>query len=332
MQNAARLVADALRFPEGPVPLRDGSVLVVEMAAGCLTRIAPDGRKTRVADLGGGPNGAAIAPDGRCIVCNNGGSRWHERDGHLMPGLVSDSYDGGWIEAVDLATGAHEVLYRACGDIPLTGPNDIVFDRDGGFWFTDHGRLRRRTRDRGAVYYARPDGSLIREVVFPLDMPNGIGLSPDGRTLYVAETMTARLWAFEVTGPGEVRRSRGDLLWQPGRLVVGLGGYNFFDSLAVDSSGDIYVATLPGRISVFSPAGELRREIAVDDPIPTNIAFGGGNLRTAFITLSSSGRLIAMDNDVPGLEPAFSALDGAPRPGLGDTRTTQQTKSNEEYP
>jgi gluconolactonase len=132
--------------------------------------------------------------------------------------------------------------------------------------------------------------------------------------------MTARLWAFEVTGTGEVRRSRGDLLWQPGRLVVGLGGYNFFDSLAVDSSGDIYVATLPGRISVFSPAGELRREIALDDPVPTNIAFGGEDLRTAFITLSSSGRLIAIDNDVPGLEPAFSVLDHAPRLESGDAR------------
>jgi gluconolactonase len=307
VQQRARLVAAGLRFPEGPVPLRNGDVLLVEIEAGCLTRVGADGSKTRVATLGGGPNGGAIGPDGRCYICNNGGSRWHEREGRLMPGLVSESYDGGWIEAVDLQTGESEILYRECGGVRLTGPNDIVFDRHGGFWFTDHGRLRRRTRDRGAVYYAAADGSAIREVIFPLDMPNGIGLSPDERTLYVAETMTARLWAFEVTGPGETRTNRGGVLWEPGRLLVGLGGLNYFDSLAVDSRGDIYVATLPGRISVFNPHGALCREIAVDDPVPTNIAFGGEDLRTAFITLSSSGRLVAVDNDVPGLELAFTA-------------------------
>jgi gluconolactonase len=298
------------------VALRDGSVLVVEIEAGCLTRVATDGSKTRLATLGGGPNGAAIGPDGRCYICNNGGSRWHERDGRLMPGLVSNTYQGGWIEAVDLRTGASEILYRGCGAVRLTGPNDLVFDGHGGFWFTDHGRLYRRTRDRGAVYYASADGSLIREVIFPLDMPNGIGLSPDGGTLYVAETMTARLWAFEVTAPGEARTHRGGVLWEPGRLLVGLGGLNYFDSLAVDSRGDIYVATLPGRISVFDPQGTLKREIAVDDPVPTNIAFGGEDLRTAFITLSSSGRLIAVANEVPGLELAFT--DAAQRPAAAD--------------
>src|SRR5690242_9923073 len=176
---AQRIVADGLRFPEGPVPLLDGSVLVVEIEAARLTRIAPAGMRSTVVQLRRGPNGAAIGPDGRCYVCNNGGSRWHERDGRLMPGLVSADYAGGWIEAVDLSTGEVETLYRAYGDVMLKGPNDIVFDRHGGFWFTDHGRLHRHTRDRGAVYYATVDGAMIREVVFPLDMPNGIGLSPD---------------------------------------------------------------------------------------------------------------------------------------------------------
>lgn len=301
-----RLVADGLRFPEGPVPLSDGSVLVVELEAGRLTRVAPSGAKTIVARLGGGPNGAAIGPDGRCYVCNNGGSRWHERDGRLMPGLVSNDYAGGWIEAVDLGTGHATVLYRTCGDVTLKGPNDIVFDRHGGFYFTDHGRLHRRTRDRGAVYYAATNGSSIREVLFPLDMPNGIGLSPDGETLYVAETMTARLWAFEVAGPGEIVTRRGGLMWEPGRLVAGPGGFNYFDSLAVDSLGRIHVATIPGRISVIEPTGAIAEEIAFDDQVPTNIAFGGSDLCTAFVTLSSTGRLVAYDCAVPGQPLAFS--------------------------
>jgi gluconolactonase len=305
--SAQRIVAEGLRFPEGPVPLPDGTVLVVEIEAARLTRIAPDGTHSTVAQLRGGPNGAAIGPDGRCYVCNNGGSRWHERDGRLMPGLASADYAGGWIEAVDLSTGEVEMLYRACGDVMLKGPNDIVFDRHGGFWFTDHGRLHRRTRDRGAVYYAAVDGVMIREVVFPLDMPNGIGLSPDGATLYVAETMTARLWAFDVTAPGQVALRRGGLMWEPGRLVAGMGGLTYFDSLAVDARGRIWVATIPGRITVIAPDGTVEGEVAVDDPVPTNVAFGGPGLRTAYVSLSSSGRLAAFEADVPGLKPAFGA-------------------------
>lgn len=299
------VLAQGLRFPEGPVPLADSSVLVVEMEAARLSRVTPAGNVVTVAQLTGGPNGAAIGPDGRCYVCNNGGSRWHERDGRLMPGLVSADYRGGWIEAVDLGTGRSTVLYRACGDVGLTGPNDIVFDRHGGFYFTDHGRLHRRTRDRGAIYYAAPDGSSIREVVFPMDMPNGIGLSPDGGTLYVAETMTARLWAFEVAAPGEIPRKRGGVLWEPGRLLTGLGGLNYFDSLAVDSLGRIHVATLPSRITIAAPSGAIVDEVAVDDPVPTNIAFGGPDLRTAYVTLSSTGRLVSYPCPAAGHPLAF---------------------------
>ncbi|MGI4796657.1 MAG: SMP-30/gluconolactonase/LRE family protein, partial [Janthinobacterium lividum] len=262
-----QLVTAGLRFPEGPVCLANGDVLLVEIEAGRLTRVSPGGEKTVVADLGGGPNGAAIGTDGRCYVCNNGGGRWHERDGQLLPGLVSADYAGGWIEAVDLQTGVSTRLYDHCGDNRLNGPNDIVFDRHGGFYFTDHGRLHRRTRDRGAIYYAAPDASFIHEVVFPLDMPNGIGLSPDGATLYVAETMTARLWAFDVGGPGEVHTKRGGVLWEPGRLVLGLGGLNYFDSLAVDAAGRIHVATIPGRISVIDPEGRVVSEVPVNDPV-----------------------------------------------------------------
>ena len=75
----------------------------------------------------------------------------------------------------------------------LCGPNDIVFDRTGGFWFTDLGKQRRREIDRGAVYYAQPDGSSIQRMLDNVDHANGCGLSPDGNTLYVAQTTTGRL-------------------------------------------------------------------------------------------------------------------------------------------
>ena len=294
-------ISDGLRFPEGPIALADGSVLVVEVAAGCLSRIR-DGQRSVVAQLGGGPNGAAIGPDGRCYVCNNGGFRWTERDGKLLPSLTADDYQGGRIEAVDLATGAFEVLYRACGDVPLNGPNDIVFDAHGGFWFTDHGHAHRRSRDRGAVYYAQADGSGIRQAIFPLETPNGIGLSPDGRTLYVSESITARLWAFDITAPGTVGRGTRNIVGGVGRLVAGLGGFHLFDSLAVDIHGNIHVATVPTGITVIAPDGQLLDTIALPDPFSTNLCFAGPERKTVYATQSSTGRLVSFEGTRAGLE------------------------------
>src|ERR687897_3150342 len=96
-----REITTGLQFPEGPVALPDGSVLVVEIARRCLTRVLPDGRKEIVATPGGGPNGAAIGPDGKCYVCNNGGFEWHRRGDIVVPGLQDSAYQGGSIQAVD---------------------------------------------------------------------------------------------------------------------------------------------------------------------------------------------------------------------------------------
>ena len=300
-----REIASSLRFPEGPVAMPDGSVVLVEIERGCLTRVQPDGTKQVVAQLGGGPNGAAIGPDGRAYVCNNGGFKWVDDDTGLRPVLQADDYSGGRIERVDLATGAFETLYAASDQAPLRGPNDLVFDRHGGFYFTDLGKGRARELDRGAVYYARADGSLIREVAFPMLTPNGVGLSPDGNTLYVAETEPARLWAFDLAGPGEIRRQP----WPSphgGRLVTGSANFQRFDSLAVDCAGNICVATLVhGGISVISPDGASVRHVPMPERWVTNICFGGADLRTAFITLSSTGRLVACEWEEAGTPLAY---------------------------
>lgn len=300
-----REIAAGLRFPEGPVAMPDGSVLLVEIERGCLTRVQPDGTAELVAQLGGGPNGAAIGPDGHCYVCNNGGFRWVDDETGLRPVLQADDYSGGRIERVNLRTGAFETLYAASDPAPLRGPNDLVFDRQGGFYFTDLGKGRLRELDRGAVYYARADGSLIREVAFPMLTPNGVGLSPDGGTLYVAETEPARLWAFELTGPGEIRRQP----WPSphgGRLVTGSANYQRFDSLAVDRAGNICVATLVhGGISIISPDGASVRHVPMPERWVTNICFGGADLRTAYITLSSTGRLVACQWEEAGAPLAY---------------------------
>lgn len=297
-----REVTRGLKFPEGPIAMADGSVLVVEIEGATLTRVLPDGTKQTVAHLGGGPNGAAIGPDGKCYVCQNGGFNWiHHDDGFARPHGRADNYERGGIQRVDLDTGAVEWVYDRCGDVPLFGPNDIVFDRDGGMWFTDHGKSYDRIMDRGAIYYARIDGSLIKEVTFPMITANGVGLSPDENTLYATETETGRLWAWPITGPGEVAK---DAWPSPngGKFLGGGQGYQRFDSLAVEAGGNICVASLVyGGISVFSPEGGLVEWYEADEPYCTNICFGGPDMQTAFITLSGYGRLVAVDWPRPGL-------------------------------
>ena len=295
------VVATGLKFPEGPIAMPDGSVLVVEIARGTLSRVTVDGRVEVVAETGGGPNGAAIGPDGKCYICNNGGFDWVERRGRIYPADQAADYRGGRIERVDLDTGAVDVLYEAAGDVPLRGPNDIVFDATGGFWFTDHGKTRPRDRDRTGVFYAKADGSHIEEAIFPLEAPNGIGLSPDEDELYVAETPTGRLWAFPLAAPGKLAGERAD---RPdgGRLVRGRQGYFLFDSLAVDAEGNVCIATIiDGGISVLSPAGGEPGFVPMPDRLTTNICFGGADLATAYITLSSTGQLVSMPWATPGL-------------------------------
>src|SRR4051794_8292175 len=184
-----REIASGLQFPEGPVAMNDGSILLVEIARGTLSRVTPDGRIHVLAALGGGPNGAAVGPDGAIYVCNNGGFRWAtEADGCHRPVGQAEDYSGGRIERVDLATGRFDRLYDAVEGQPLRGPNDIVFDAHGGFYFTDLGKVRALDMDRGGVFYARPDGGSARVIARPVMTPNGVALSPDGRTLYYAET------------------------------------------------------------------------------------------------------------------------------------------------
>ena len=302
-----RVMASGLRFPEGPIAMADGSVLLVEIERQTLSRVTPAGAVEVVATVPGGPNGAAIGPDGRVYVCNNGGFAWLYEGDAMRPHGIPADYRSGGIDVVDPKTGAVERLYEACGGNRLNGPNDIVFDGQGGFWFTDLGKRRARDMDRGFIYWAKADGSEIREVISAMLTPNGIGLSPDGRTLYVAETDSARLWAFEITAPGEIRRAP----WPSpygGRLVAGVGGYRRFDSLAVAASGAVCVAGVDScAIVEIHPNGQILREHWVPDIMVTNLAFGGPDQRTAFVTLSYGGKLVAMDWHEPGLTLAYNA-------------------------
>lgn len=292
-------ITTGLQFPEGPVAMPDGSVILTEMFASRLTRVAPDGTKTTVAEINGSPNGLAVGPDGALYLCNNGNAFTPLNAGGLMyPGPFDESrYIGGRIQRVDIATGTVTDLYTHCGETQLRAPNDIVFDKHGGFYFTDHGTRSERSADRTGIYYAKPDGSFIEEVAFPTDGPNGIGLSPDEKTLYWAETHTGRVYQRAITSPGKLAPP------DASTVLCGLPGYQLLDSLAVDGDGNVCVATIVnGGITVISPQGEVLQHIAVDDRITTNICFGGPDYQTAYITASTTGRLLAMKWPYKGLK------------------------------
>lgn len=276
------VIAEGLAFPEGPVVMADGSVIVVEIMAGRITRCW-NGRSETVCAIGGGPNGAAIGPDGTLWVCNNGGL------GAQGPGSE------GRIERVDLATGRFERVYDACEGIALEGPNDLVFESSGRLWFTDLGCFHGPRRAAGGLFTCLPDGSAITAIDRNTVSYNGIGLSPGGAHVYVADTAQARVYRYDARAERQAQQ-----------YVATAPGPVGFDSLAMTAAGNVCVATLyDGGITTVTPAGEVRQRAIPGDRFVTNIAFGGADMRDAYVTLSESGRLVRLRWDEPGLELAF---------------------------
>jgi len=299
------IVTDGLGFPEGPVWMLDGSVILTEIATGRITRVFPDGRKDLVADCGGGPNGAAIGPDGKLYVCNNGGMACELVDGlWVSGGEPTPGYKGGWIDRIDVDSGKIERIYDSCDGRRLSAPNDLVFDAEGGFWFSDMGKHEGHIIEAGGIYYAKADGSLIKRAI---DGPrvNGVGLSPDGKTIYGGITLESLLLAFDITGPGEA--GPGGFLG--GHVVAQFKPRQLPDSLALTADGHVCQALVlngPGIGSVDPATGKVTH-IPFPDVMTTNICFGGADMRDAWITQSTTGRLVKTRWDKPGLRLAFYA-------------------------
>lgn len=300
-----QVLAEGLRFPEGPALLADGSLAFVEVERGTLMRLSPSGKLDKLAYVGGGPNGAKVGPDGAIYVCNNGGFAFHEEPGMLRPIGTPDSYVGGSIQRVDPKMGEVKTIYGGERGPFLKGPNDLVFEKSGNFWFTDMGKTRDGSIDRARVFYASADGKSIHLAINHMLGANGIGLSPDEKKLYVAETVTGRLWEFDIEGPGKVVPRPWPSPNGGGRLLYGSSTLQYFDSMAIEANGNICVGTLlNGGISVISPAGELVEHIATPDVYASNLCFSRDG-RTAYITLSTTGRVVSTAWPRPGLPATY---------------------------
>ena len=294
------IVAEGLRFPEGPVAMRDGSLLFVEIQRQTVSRLSPDGKVSVVAQLEGGPNGLAIGPDGALYIANNGGRfGFRIRDGiNAAVEPAPGQFTSGSIQRLDLTTGALTTLYDACDGRKFVALDDLVFDHRGGMWITDIGK----TPGDGGIFYATADGRHVRQVRGGMGSANGIGLSPDGRQLHCSET--PRLWTFDIKAPGVLGPATS---YPPAGEHGKLAGRTYGDSLKVQADGRVCVCTLfAGGVSVFDKAGAIEFIQSVD-PMTTNLAFGGRDMRDVWLTLSGLGKIGKVRWPSAGLKPAYSA-------------------------
>ena len=302
------VLATGLGFTEGPVIAPDGTVYAVDLWEGGIWRLT-GGEPTVVARVAGAPNGMALASTSTAIVANNGGFPWTEVGDDRYPiDLVNstnepEGFTHGWLEQVDLSSGNVATLVEHGDGSVLRGPNDLVIDAEGGIWFTDTGKFRRASVDHGTLYYLDPHQKLVSAKARQLLGPNGVGLSPDGARVYVSETLTGRLWAWDLAAPGEIRPAAGGSAFHGGTCVAATP-YTF-DSLAIEADGRIAIAAIGDGVVIVTPDGSEVDVHPIPGDITTNLAFGGTDGRRAVLTLARSGSVVEATWPRPGLVPVL---------------------------
>lgn len=255
---------------EGPASGRDGALYVVNFAReGTVGRVVG-------ADVGGGKaelfvtlppgsigNGIRFASDGRMLIADYKGHR-----------ILAADADGKLATYADLA-GAHQ-------------PNDIAIAPDGTVyasdpdWRTGTGRIWRIDRKGGALILEDKMGTT-----------NGIEVSPDGRRLYVGESVQRRIWVYDLDARGGIS----------GKRIFASFADHGLDGMRCDRDGNLYVTRHGGgMVAILAPDGVLKREVPLKGRLPSNIAFGGRDGRTAYVTVQDRGAIETFRSTVPGRE------------------------------
>ena len=266
-----QVVAQGLRGTEGPIAAPDGTLLLTEQAASVITRIDAQGSRSTFLEGTNGSQGLTFDQKGRLI----GVLATARQIATLMP--------------------TRTVLASTFEGKPFAGPNDLVADRKGGVYFTDPGAYPPQGQfltEVPAVYYIRPDGSVVK-IADDIARPNGIILSPDEKTLYVANTLGAFVVAFDVQPDGNVRNQR-NFARLAGILMTNRGVRSGADGLAVDEAGRLYVASTIG-VQVMSQEGRHLGTIPIGNPDgPQNLAFAGPDKKTLYVVGDGAVWKIAM--------------------------------------
>lgn len=244
---------------EGPIALADGSIVFTENRADRLIRIAPDNAVSTYLEQTGGANALALRADGELLAVQT-----------TQPGIAR-------------LQPASSVLAASYSGKPFNRPNDLALARSGSVYFSDPGAAPAagtpRTAAKTGLYWLDPRGT-VSLVADDISRPNGVALSPDERTLYVANSWGEHLIAFTVAPDGGLSGRR-DFARLAGFRNAPEGPVSGADGIAVDTAGRVYVATSAG-VEIFSPEGAALGAIALPKQ-PQNLAFGGADRSQLYV-------------------------------------------------
>ncbi len=259
-------------FLEGPIFDRDGNLYVCDIAHGRIFCISPAGEWTLFAHYDGEPNGIVIHKDGRIFV--------------------ADGANG--ILVFDPVSGRHEVVYSGPTSGPFKGPNDLTFASNGDLYFTDQGETGYQD-PTGCLYRIKASDGSLQCILDCIPSPNGLLLSQDEHTAFVAVTRDNSVWRVPMRPSGETYKV-GKFIQMSGSIGSGP------DGMAMDAEGGFVVAQAGfGSVWAFDRFGEptLRIRSTVGH-FTTNIAFGGTDGCGLFITESASGTVLHTRIPHPG--------------------------------
>lgn len=274
-------VATSLAFTEGPAVHADGTVYFSDIENNRIMKLSPDGTRSVFREPSGRTNGNTFDQQGRLLHCEGA---------EFGPG------GGRRITRTNLETGGYEVLTDGFDGVRYNAPNDICVDGQGRIYFTDpcYGDRSQMEMEIEGVYRIDLDGSVTRILQQPdIQRPNGIAVTQDSRRLYLVDSCPTiggnrKIWAFDLDEAGSPSNQHVVIDFAPGR-----GG----DGMRIDMAGNLYIAAgitsprgphetadvAPG-IYVVTPAGELKSRIPIHEDVLTNLAFGGTDGRTIYIT------------------------------------------------
>ncbi len=260
--NEVSILAEGLRFPEGPAFDSKGKLWAVELkgeALICLDR----GVLTRI-QVGGRPNGLAVDAQDYVYFCDSGHNA---------------------IRRYDQARGVTETLFSSVEGLPLNMPNDLAFDRLGSLVFTCPGHSQQEPTGSICVRTASGRETCVAAGFF---FPNGLAFSPDGRELVMAETHRQRIWR----GGWQAETAT----WvEPQVWATGLEGAPGPDGMAFAEDGTLFVAVFgSGAVFHLDVGGRILDRIALPGANPTNCAFDPSGALGLVVTEAETGRLVSL--------------------------------------